>query len=183
MKCKSVSIIVLASGITLAAAACSKDKAAQTSASVDTAATTPGGGDHPGQFLANAVEANNAEIEAGQAATKMGSTKPVRDYGKMLVDDHKKANDAAKKLAQSMNVPVPTGTTTEAQSELKMATSMSGTGFDKDFVSAMVKDHQKAIEMFQREADSGDPAQVTAFAKQTLPTLKKHLQTAQSLNK
>jgi hypothetical protein len=37
--------------------------------------------------------------------------------------------------------------------------------------------------MFQQEADSGDPAQVTDFAKQTLPTLKKHLETAQSLQK
>jgi predicted outer membrane protein len=47
----------------------------------------------------------------------------------------------------------------------------------------MVKDHQNAIDMFQAEAASSDPAQVTDLAKQTLPTLKKHLQTAQSLQK
>jgi len=71
----------------------------------------------------------------------------------------------------------------EADSALKMATGMSGSGFDKDFAADMVKDHQKAIDMFQKEADSGDRAQVTDFAKQTLPTLKKHLKTAQSLQK
>ena len=47
----------------------------------------------------------------------------------------------------------------------------------------MVKGHQKAVEMFQMDADSGDPAQVTDFAKQTLPTLQKHLETAQALEK
>ena len=45
------------------------------------------------------------------------------------------------------------------------------------------EEHPLHRAMFQKEADSGDPAQVTDFAKQTLPTLKKHLQTAQSLQK
>jgi putative membrane protein len=83
----------------------------------------------------------------------------------------------------ALNVPVPTGTPPDADAELKMATSMSGAGFDKDFLAAMIKDHQKAIDMFQQEAGSSDPAQVTDLAKQTLPTLKKHLQKAQSLQK
>jgi predicted outer membrane protein len=47
----------------------------------------------------------------------------------------------------------------------------------------MVKGHQEAIDKFQQETGSSDPAPVTDFAKQTLPTLKKHLQTAQSLQK
>ena len=86
-------------------------------------------------------------------------------------------------VAKAMNVPIPDGTTPEADSAYKMATSMSGAGFDKDFISAMIDDHKKDIDKFQQEADSGDPAQVTDLAKQSLPTLKKHLQTAESLKK
>jgi putative membrane protein len=101
----------------------------------------------------------------------------------MLVDDHTKANDQASQIAKAMNVAVPTGIKPDDIQAYNMATSMSGAEFDKDFAAAMVKGHQKAVDMFQMEADSGDPAQVTDFAKQTLPTLKKHLETAQSLQK
>lgn len=194
MKHKSIPMLALASGISLALAACSGNNASDTNATAtDTAAATDTGipaatdttaaNSHAAQFLTDVIQTNNAEIKFGQAAQDMGSTQDVKDFGKMLVDDHTKANDQAKQLAMALNVPVPEGTTPEADSEFKMATGMSGAGFDKDFLADMVKGHQKAIDMFQQEADSSDPAQVTDFAKQTLPTLKKHLQTAQSLQK
>jgi putative membrane protein len=190
MKLRPHLFLALGAGMSLATAACS-DKAADNTATTDTAAmatatgaATPAAADsHAAQFLTDAIQASNAEIKAGQAAVDMGSSQGVKDYGQMLIDDHTKANEQAKQLAMTMNVPVPTGTTPEADSELSMMTSMSGAGFDKDFLSAMIKDHQKAIDMFQQEADSSDPATVTDFAKQTLPTLKKHLETAQSLSK
>jgi putative membrane protein len=160
--------------------------ATDTTAATDTG--TPAGtgtatNDHAAQFLTDVIQTNNAEISFGQAAQAMGSARGVKDFGKMLVADHTKANDQAKQLAMALNVPVPDGTTPQADSELKMATGMSGAAFDKDFLADMVKGHQQAIDKFQQEAGSSDPAQVTDFAKQTLPTLKKHLATAQSLQK
>jgi putative membrane protein len=56
---------------------------------------------------------------------------------------------------------------------------LSGEQFDKEFAKAMVEDHKKDIKGFQEQAKgTGD---VASFAKDTLPTLQKHLQTAQSL--
>lgn len=59
--------------------------------------------------------------------------------------------------------------------------SQAGRDFDKGFIDAAVKDHQKAIELFQKEADGGSDAQLKAFAKKTLPTLRDHLKQAQDL--
>jgi len=42
-----------------------------------------------------------------------------------------------------------------------------------------VADHKKDIKEFEKQAKGSDD--VASFAKDTLPTLKKHLQTAQSL--
>ena len=187
MKLKLIPVLAMASGLSLAIAACSGSNEASDATATDTAtpvaAETPAAADHASQFLTDVIQINNAEIKFGQAAQSQGSTQAVRDFGKMLVDDHTKANQQATQLAQSMNVAVPSGVKPDAMSEYNMATGMKGADFDKDFVADMVKDHQKAIDKFQQEADSGDPAQVTDFAKQTLPTLKKHLQTAQSLQK
>lgn len=193
MRFKSMPTLALASVLTLAVAACGSNNngnaaganaaATEAAAPIPEASGTTGASSHAAQFLTDAIQGDNAEIAFGKAAQKMGTTKGVKDFGKMLESDHKKNLDQATKIAKDMNVPVPEGTTPAADSELKMATGMSGMGFDKDFVADMVKDHQKVIDEFQMEADSSDPAEVTDFAKQSLPTLKKHLQTAQSLQK
>jgi putative membrane protein len=59
---------------------------------------------------------------------------------------------------------------------------LSGAAFDKAFAQHMVADHKKDIAAFQKETKSKNP-QVAGFASETLPTLQKHLQTAQSLQK
>jgi putative membrane protein len=195
MKSTTIPMLAIVSSLALASAACSNNNGADNAApaATDTSATaasaTPVAADtgaaasHEAQFLTDAIMSDNAEIKAGQAAQNMGSTQAVKDYGKMLVDDHTKARQQAAQVAMALNVAVPEGTPPDADAELKMATSMSGSGFDRDFLAAMIKDHKAAIEKFQQEASSSDPAQVTDLAKQTLPTLKKHLETAQSLQK
>lgn len=185
MKLKSIPMLALASGLSLAMAACSKnDSTGGADATATPAASaTAAAPDHATQFLTAVIQTNNAEVKFGQAAQSMGSAQAVRDFGKMLVDDHTKANDQATQIAKAMNVAVPSGVKPDDMAAYNMATSMKGADFDKDFAEAMVKGHQKAIDMFQQEADGGDPAQVTDFAKETLPTLKKHLETAQSLEK
>jgi putative membrane protein len=57
---------------------------------------------------------------------------------------------------------------------------LSGGQFDK-FVKAMVTDHKKDIAKYEKEAKSKGP--LADFAKETLPTLQHHLQTAETLAK
>jgi putative membrane protein len=57
---------------------------------------------------------------------------------------------------------------------------LSGDNFDREFAKAMVDDHKNDIREFEKEAKKkNDPA--AEFANQTLPTLRKHLEMAQSL--
>jgi putative membrane protein len=75
-------------------------------------------------------------------------------------------------------------TTGEARDQMAGAEpwmSQTGKDFDKGFIDHAVQDHQKAIELFQNEADRGTDAQLKAFAKKTLPTLRAHLKQAQDL--
>jgi putative membrane protein len=187
MKSLLIPAVLLAStGLAVAGCSSNADNAADADATATTtpaAVDTPAPARHAAEFLTDAIQTNNAEIKFGQAAQDMGSTQAVKDFGRMLVDDHTKANTEATEIAQAMNVAVPTGVKPEDMAAYNMATSMTGADFDQDFANAMVKGHQKAIDMFKQEVDSGDPAQVTDFAKQTLPTLQMHLETAQSLQK
>ena len=47
----------------------------------------------------------------------------------------------------------------------------------------MVKDHKKDIAAFEKQAEHGQNAQVKEWATKTLPTLKEHLNLAQSTEK
>jgi putative membrane protein len=130
-------------------------------------------------FLTDAIQGNLAEISMGQLAQKNGASDGVRSFGQMLVQDHSAANEKATSLAQTQGVTPPTAPKPEAKKEYDRLSKLNGEAFDKEFSKHMVADHKKDIAEFEAQSKGSDD--VASFAKDTLPTLKKHLQTAQSL--
>ena len=99
----------------------------------------------------------------------------------MLVEDHSAANEKAIGLAKAHNITPPNEPKAESKGLHDRLARLSGERFDKEFAKAMVEDHKNDIKEFEAQAKGTDD--VARFAKDTLPTLQKHLQTAQSLNK
>ena len=130
-------------------------------------------------FLIDAIQGNLGEISVGQLAQEKGGSNGVRNFGQMLVKDHTDNNDKAKSLARSEGIAVPSEPKPEAKALHDKLSKLSGEAFDKEFSAAMVKDHKKDIKKFEGEAKGNDD--LAKFAQQTLPTLKHHLETAQSL--
>jgi putative membrane protein len=130
-------------------------------------------------FLTDAIQGNLAEIAMGKLAQTSGASDAVRSFGQVLVKDHSASNDKATSLAQAQGVTPPTEPKPEAKKEYEKLTKLSGEAFDKEFAKHMVADHKKDIAEFERQAKGSDD--VASFAKDTLPTLQKHLQTAESL--
>ena len=133
-------------------------------------------------FVTEAMKGDNSEVALGNLAEQKGSSAGVKDLGRMLATDHGAHKQVVAALAQKANVPVTNDLKDEAKAVQTKLQGLSGAAFDKEFVRATVEDHQKDIAKYEQEAKSGD-AQSAAMAKQTLPTLKKHLQTAQALEK
>jgi putative membrane protein len=132
-------------------------------------------------FLKDAYEDGLAEVEAGKLAVAKASNSDVKAFGEHMVTDHSKANAELKTLADAKKVEVPTEPSTVAKGKAKLLESKSGADFDKAYVSAMVSDHEKAVEAFAKAANKGEDADVKAFAAKTLPTLQGHLKMAQEL--
>jgi predicted outer membrane protein len=55
---------------------------------------------------------------------------------------------------------------------------LTGNQFDGAFAKDMVADHKSDIKAFEKESTKNDAA--SSYAKETLPTLRKHLQAAES---
>jgi putative membrane protein len=132
------------------------------------------------KFLKEAMEGNLAEVQMGQLAQKNGKSDGVRSFGQMLQKDHSDANQKATIVAQQMGMTPPTEPNSKQKAMYDKMSKLSGDNFDREFAKEMVPDHKKDIKEFEKAAKKNDAA--GSFAKETLPTLQKHLQAAQSLN-
>jgi putative membrane protein len=131
------------------------------------------------KFAREAAQGGLAEVELGQLATQKGQNAQVKQFGQRMVDDHSKANDQLKSIASKNNIQLPTATDAKDQALKDKLNGMSGQQFDRAYIQSMVKDHQKDIAEFQKEASNGSNPDLKNFAAQTVPILQQHLQMAQ----
>lgn len=133
------------------------------------------------KFLTEAIQGNFAEVEMGKLAQQNGQREDVKSYGQMLVTDHSDANQKAMAAANSLGVNAPSGPSAKQQADLAKMEKMKGPAFDKAFARDMVKDHKKDVAQYKKESKKNDAA--GQYAAAALPTLQKHLQSAQALEK
>jgi hypothetical protein len=73
----------------------------------------------------------------------------------------------------------PTEPNKKQKADYDRMSKLSGAQFDKAFATHMVSDHKKDIKEYEKAAKKKDAA--GSYATETLPPLRKHLDTAQSL--
>lgn len=134
-----------------------------------------------GKFMMMAATSGMNEITLSNQALSKSSNEDVRKFAQMMIDDHTKAGDELKSLAMTKNMMLPTDADAKHKAALRKMSSMTGDSFDMAYVKMMVKDHEKAVAMFQKEASGGKDADAKAFAAKTLPTLQGHLEMARTM--
>ena len=99
-----------------------------------------------------------------------------------MVDDHSKANDELKALAQNKKITLPTEIGPEEKALRDRLVKLSGPAFDQAYMKAMLNDHLKDVGEFRMESRRGKDPDVKAWAARTLPTLEEHLKMARDAN-
>jgi putative membrane protein len=130
-----------------------------------------------------AAKGGMAEVELGKLAAEKASSDDVKKFGQRMADDHGKAGDELKSLAQSKNVTLPTTLDPKDQALKDKLSKLSGAQFDRAYMQAMVSDHKKDVNEFKVESQSGKDPDVKAWASKTLPTLEDHLKHATETNR
>lgn len=133
-------------------------------------------------FVMKAAQGGLAEVQLGQMAAQKGNSDAVKQFGQKMVDDHSKANDELKSLAQQKNVTLPTEPDAASKAMATRLEKLSGDQFDRAYMSHMVKDHTKDVAEFKKEGSSGKDPDVKAWAEKTTPTLEGHLKMAKETN-
>ena len=129
-------------------------------------------------FLRQAAIGGRAEVELGQLAQQKGQAQAVRDFGKRMVSDHSKANDQLMRLDKDADPSIPKEPDPAHKRMRDELNQASGKDFDVAYMASQIQDHQKTVNLLLWEITSGQSAELTKYAADTLPTVMEHLEIA-----
>ena len=134
-------------------------------------------------FVEKAAIGSMAEVQMGKLAQQKAGSDQVKQFGTRMVDDHSKANDDLKQVASHKGITLPSDLDAKHKNKMAKLEKLSGAQFDRAYMDDMVSDHKKDVAEFEKQAKSGNDADIKGFASKTLPTLQQHLSLAESTDK
>ena len=203
MKANGLLALVCAVALT---AACNNNRTANRDAgTTGTAGAGVSNGDK--NFVSDQLADGMAEIELAKVARDHAASSDVKQFAQMMIDDHTKAGDQLKQIATSNAIPVDTKIDDKHQNLMDKLSKLNGADFDKEYMSAMVDDHQDAVSDLRSRVDENrsatdrltgknpeNPAAVkpeqsdnrvtmsiNEWAANTLPTVEQHLDRAKQI--
>ncbi|MCW2881305.1 MAG: hypothetical protein JWQ95_5405 [Sphaerisporangium sp.] len=126
-------------------------------------------------FLRQAHQGNLAEIAAGKTAQDKGESDTVRSIGAILVADHTKLDTSLKRTARRLGVSLPSEPSAEQKAEHERLASLSGSAFDRAWITAMIEGHRGALGLGRQELQTGSSPDVKGVAESSAPVIQGHL--------
>lgn len=133
-------------------------------------------------FVQEAAMSDVFEIESSKLARDKADP-ATKDFADHMVEDHTKTSEELKTTASQANVPVPAALNGSLASKLDKLKNAQGADFTKLYLDDQVSAHKDAVSLFERYGKSGENPMLKAWALKTLPTLQRHLDMAQALDK
>jgi putative membrane protein len=134
------------------------------------------------EFAVEVADGGLMEVQAGTLAATKATSPQVKQFAQMMVDDHTKANNELKALAQEKSIVLPDVMSEKCQKKYyDLDKKEKGEDFDKEYIDLMVKDHKDDIDKFEKEADKGNDPEIKSWAAGKLATLRHHLEEAERI--
>jgi putative membrane protein len=133
------------------------------------------------EFAQEAAIGGLMEVTLGELALQQAKNEEVMQFGQLMVQDHGQANEKLMTIAEQKGIQLPQELPEDAQQKYEELQQLSDAAFDQAYVDEMVKDHEEDVELFEQQAQSGEDADLRAFAEETLPTLREHLELAKEV--
>jgi putative membrane protein len=148
-----------------------------------------------------------AEVELAKMAKERASNPEVKQFAQMMIEDHTKAGDQLKQIATTYAIPPDAKIDEKHKDVMDKLSKAAGSDFDKEYMNAMVDDHQDAVRDLRSRvdenrslsdritgknpessanvkpepADNHVDASINEWAANTLPTVERHLDRAKQI--
>jgi putative membrane protein len=149
-------------------------------AAVDAPAEGGGGGKSVDDiaFVRQATENGRKEIQSARDALLQLKNPELIRVAEMLVNDHSGANARLSKIAEAKQWPLPAPQATSAP-----PSGTASSDFDAKWTAEMIAGHERSVELYHAEAQSGEDKDLRKYASDTLPTIERHLTELRRLQK
>ena len=124
------------------------------------------------------AEANLNEINAGKLAQDKAQSDEVKRFAKKMVDDHTKALDDLKQLAQSKAVTLPTEPNKQQMAMQQKLQGLSGEQFDKQYMKQAGERAHRQTHQLLKKAEKAEDADLKSYASKTIVAVAGHQQMA-----
>lgn len=130
--------------------------------------------------------ANTADVETGQLAAERGQSKEVREYGAMLVRDHRMVRQLGRDLATKLKVtptpPQPDQGAIDHAAAMKQLRGLSGPAFDRAFLQHEVAFHKAVLDAVSTTLMPAiQNAELKALVEKVAPAFQGHMVAAQAM--
>ncbi|REH00769.1 DUF4142 domain-containing protein [Flavobacterium aquicola] len=132
-------------------------------------------------FLTEATEINIKEIEIGKLAKQKAASTDIKKYAQMLIDDHTKALEELKAVANENTITLPAAISNEGKEDYDKLNEKSGVEFDKEFIDMMVDGHEKAVDKMTEISQKATNEDFKLWASRQTSTFLTHFEQAKKL--
>jgi putative membrane protein len=146
----------------------------------DTGSHPSGGALSDGQVAAIADLVNSSEIEQAQLAQTRSKNPEVLRFAAMMISHHGQARQQQAALGvSSVASPMLLSLSEQGRQTLATLKSKEGQDFDRAYLQAQVEQHQKALDMMDRQLlPSAEKSELRAQLQKMRPVVEQHLTAA-----
>jgi putative membrane protein len=129
-------------------------------------------------FVKKATESGYKEVSSAKEALPQLQQPELKRIAEMLVNDHSGANARLAKLAETKHWPVPA-----AQTQGPPPSGTASSDFDAKWTAEMIAGHERSVALYRAQAQAGEDQDLRKYARETLPTIERHLAELRRLQK
>ena len=135
-------------------------------------------------FISETMQGNIAEVQLAQLAQQKSQSQDVKQYAAKMANDHTQMNQKwFDPVARQLNVNEPKGPSKKDKKLMEKLQALNGDEFDKEYITAMLKDHQEDLKKFKQEADASQDPTIKQIAQQGSTVISSHLQLVEQIAK
>ena len=133
------------------------------------------------EFVKKASGGNAFEIEQASLALKQASNAAVKEFAHMMTTDHTKAEKKLEEAAATASAKPEPKLDEPHQAKVDALRGKTGSAFDMSYKADQVQAHEETAALLESYGKDGQNAALKAWAAETLPTVKEHLDHAKAL--
>ena len=132
-------------------------------------------------FIRQAIRGNYTEVALGRLADSRAENDDVEDFAERMVSDHNSMNQKWSDLARKNNMKVGIEFGPNGQETIERLEDLSGTEFDRAYMTEMIRHHEQDLAAFQRMSTSATSAEVRQLSSSGASTIRQHLDLARQV--